>query len=176
MRSREQGARRIVEIELDLPRLAFGAFLLIVAIVAAFFVGRAVGRRAGAGGGPAAATVAGGAASGSQTVEDVSGGKGLFDRVGDGGTERVPGRQVTEEAALAGGLELDLGTAPSRNEAERIKALASSLGWPAVVAGDARGGYRVAAGPFATRQEAQRAARQLEEALGRPVALREDRR
>jgi cell division protein FtsN len=160
----------VFEIELDPPRLLVLGLVVVAALVGAFWVGRATTE------GEAAEPRARAAQSRSEAeptmAGDVSESETIFDRAGEGGAVRELGRQVTGELALGGRYELDLGVAETRKAAERLKAAASAQDIPAVVVGAPDGRFRVAAGPFSSRRQAQQAARRLGQELGREVTVR----
>jgi hypothetical protein len=162
--------RREIEVELDLPRLILLGVILAVTISLAFLAGRATvpdapsaARAESAGGGPT---------DSASSYEDVGGGKSLFDRTDDT-VERELGRQVTPETSLGGGFEVDLGRTRGRAGAERLRRQAGELGVPTAIARDVGGRYRVAAGPFSTREDAREAAQRLARELGRDTTVRE---
>ncbi len=164
------GERRYVEFELTGRRLAVLAVVIIAAGLA-LLGARACARRGG--GSAAGAAGAGGAAEGAQgRVESIDKGATIFDRAGGGAAPPAPVRQVTREGALAGAFELDLGSAKTRQDAERIAALSRSIGVAASVVGQPDGSYRVAGGPFKTEAEARRQASKLAALLGRDVRVR----
>ena len=162
--------RRVLEIELDPPRLLVLLLVVLAALSAAFWVGRATtGDAAPEGRSRAAVTQA---ESEPTSAGDVSESETIFDRAGEGGAVRELGRQVTGELALGGRYELDLGVVDTRQAAERLKAAASGQDVPAVVVGAPDGRFRVAAGPFSSRGQAEEAARQLRRELDRDVVVR----
>lgn len=119
--------------------------------------------------GGAEATRAPASTPGEPPVEDI--GETVFDRAGPArGEGGGAPKQVTPEASRAGEFEVDLGTAPTRPDAERIARLVASTGARAAVIGDPAG-YRIVAGPFATREEAQAAAAKLGTASGRTATV-----
>lgn len=137
-----------IELTLDLPRLLLLVAVAVLLLAAAFAVGRVTAPTSV----PAAATTrSGGAPAG----EEVGAGT-IFDRTG----ERADHRQVTNEVAATGGFELDLGTVSDRTIAERRRQEVAARGITAVVVSSA-GGFRVAAGPFTTRRDAELAAARL---------------
>jgi cell division protein FtsN len=163
-------SRRVVELELDPPRLLVLALALVAVLAGAFWIGRATGGGAGPEREPRAAAEP--EATEATDAGDVSETETIFDRAGDGGAVRELGRQVTGELALGGRFELDLGMADTRNEAERLRSEAARLDVPAVVVGAPGGKFRVAAGPFSTRSQAEQAAGRLREELAREVVIR----
>jgi cell division protein FtsN len=159
---------REIELELDLPRLVILAVVAVVVVGGAFLLGRGTAPEA-----PARGTTIAAPSDAEPTYEDIEESEGVFDRVG-AGIEREPGRQVTQEPSIGGRFELDLGTLPDRRAAERLRAQASELGVPTLVARDAASGrYRVVAGPFSSRGSATRSAERLRRELGRAIEVRE---
>jgi hypothetical protein len=163
-------SRRVVELELDPPRLLALALAVVAALAGAFWIGRATGGGAAPAREPRAAAERG--VTEATEAGDVSETETIFDRAGDGGAVRELGRQVTGELALGGRFELDLGVVDTRNEAERLRSEAARLDVPAVVVGAPGGKFRVAAGPFSTRSQAEQAAGRLRDELTREVAIR----
>lgn len=162
--------RRVVELELDPPRLTAVLVAACVLLVAAFWFGRYTA------GGPHSGDAAGRPPVGQEetvpvTEEDIAGTETIFDRAGEGGAVRELGRQVTGELSLGGRFEIDLGVVSGRAEAERVKAAANGAGVPAVVVGAEGGRLRVAAGPFASRRQAEEAAAALRRELERGVEI-----
>jgi cell division septation protein DedD len=167
------GGRREIEFELDLPRLLLVVVVAAVALTGAFFAGRLSVEAPEA---PAAVLTPGSDPGDAERErEELGEGGGLFDRADDS-IQREPGRQVTEERSLGGRFEVDLGRVAGRREAENLRAAAEKQGVPAMVLGAPGGGYRVAGGPFAEREQAERAARRLSSALGREAAVVEAER
>jgi hypothetical protein len=160
----------VLEIELDPPRLLVLLLVALAALAAAFWVGRATIDGAA----PEGRSRAAAAESESEPTPagDVSETETIFDRAGEGGAVRELGRQVTGELALGGRYELDLGVVDDRQAAERLRAAASGADVPAVVVGAPDGRFRVAAGPFSSRGQAQEAASRLRRELDRDVTVR----
>ena len=158
---------RTVEFEFRLGHLV-GLLVLVAALVLSFALyWRAERRRPAA---PPAAPAAV-APKSPGPVEDVGAQGNVFDRGGAESLDRS--RQVTREAG-GSGLELDLGDYTLRDAAERVRAAAKSAGFEAnvVIVPGTTARFRVVAGPFANRAEADRAAGTLGRILGRPVKPR----
>lgn len=161
--------RRVVELELDPPRLLALGLVVVAVLAGAFWIGRATGGgEATRPSGPEQAR----AKTAPTDAGDVSDTATIFDRAGGEDAVRELGRQVTGELTLGGRFELDLGVVDSRAAAERLKSASAAANVPAVVVGAGDGRFRVAAGPFSSRRQAEQAAGRLREELGREVAVR----
>lgn len=156
--------RRGVEFELSGRTLAALAGILVLVAGAGFWALRGGGDRAGEPGGTTPGA--------GPTLETLPREGALFDRTGEGAPARDASRQVTHETATAGRFELDLGRAATREDAERIAGLATTAGVRAAIVLAPQGGYRVAAGPFATEDEARKTAATLARILGQDVTYR----
>lgn len=152
-----------------MPRMIVLVLLVVVALGGAFFAGRATGpSRTSSALLPEPASEEDAEAITEDLDENVS----LFDRV-DEQIEREPGRQVTEETALAGSFEVEIGTSRGRAGAERMRSQAAEAGAPTMIARTDDGSYRVVAGPFSSRRAAQDAARRIQKETGRAPVVRE---
>ena len=93
--------------------------------------------------------------------------------------EANPADNVDVDVFFSGGqvdrVELEVGRTSDRGEADRLTDKARALGFKAFVVRDEAGRYRIAAGPFRRQDDARRAARALERALGRSVRVRDVR-
>lgn len=126
-----------LEFSLDMPRLVLLLAVFGLLLATAFVAGRISA--------PTSAPAPRDGSERSAGSEDASG-TTIFDR---------------DPAAPRGGFELDLGGWSERAAAEARRTAAHAAGVEAVVSRAADGSYRVAAGPFTTRAEAERLASRL---------------
>ncbi|UCF68848.1 MAG: SPOR domain-containing protein [Acidobacteriota bacterium] len=160
---------RVVEIELDSARIIALVGVFAACLGAAFLLGRATGRAGGA-------TIDDGSVASSAPVavpqtEEIDQAIGVFDRTGEQGAPREAGRQTTAEPSLGAMFEVDLGSASSRAEADQLQRRIAEAGLPPLVVGRPGGGYRIAAGPFSARSDAEEAAQRLRELLDRDARV-----
>jgi hypothetical protein len=156
--------RRAVELELTGGRIAVAAVVLLMVAAAGIYWLAGRGERR--------ADLAGDPETTASRVETLPQQGAIFDRTGPGAAERDLAAQVTPEASVGARFELDLGTVPTRSEAERIKAGAAAAGITVQLAADAAGRYVLAAGPFRAEDDARRPAQRLTPVLGRPPSIR----
>ncbi len=170
MRPHDDEVRRTVDIELDGPRLALLAAVIVVVLVTVF----AAGRLTAPANGGLASKLDGGIADAAPVHADVGESASIFDR-DDAAIAREPGRQVVAESSRGGEFEVLLGVVPGRSAADAMREAAARAKVPAMVVRERGGGYRVSAGPFSSRADADRAASRLRTELGHGVTVLEKR-